>query len=287
MATHWDLDGRPDGSTPLPAAVALMAVPAALAALVLAVSVLRSRHQARPATPGATAAIGAAVGGLFATLSAATVVANAGAATWHDATLRPGAVIATVAAGVTAPVALASWALAPAAPPPATDRSLAGRRTSTRVAWAGSCHARWPGLAAAVVAGAAILASLQALWLAAYLALAALAVLAVGTVHVTAGVRGVRAVPPTAWPGVRIPLDRIASARAIDLRPMRWGGWGYRGSLRFLGRAAWVLRAGPALELTLVDGRVFAVTIDGAGEAAAVVNELLSGAGGPGDGQGR
>jgi hypothetical protein len=290
VATHWGATGRPDDSTSPLAAVALGAVPTALAALVLAGSILGAPRPAGggagPARPRlmATAAMAAALGGLFAVLSAATVVANAGEPTWRDADLRLGLVLPVATIGMAVPALLASWALIPAGHAGTVGRAAA-RGGSERVAWAETCHARWPVLpAGALAVVAAVVAATEGLWLGAYLALAALAVLAVGTVHVTAGVRGVRAVPPTTWPGVRIPLDRIASARAIDLHPMRWGGWGYRGSLRFTGRAAWVLRAGPALELTLVDGRVFAVTIDGAGEAAAVVTELVAGNGGRGDG---
>jgi hypothetical protein len=72
------------------------------------------------------------------------------------------------------------------------------------------------------------------------------------------------------------PITTIASGRAIDLRPRDWGGWGYRGSLRLAGRAGWVLRAGEALELTLTDGRRFAVTVDGAAGAAEVLASLLA-----------
>ena len=77
-----------------------------------------------------------------------------------------------------------------------------------------------------------------------------------------------------AWPRIRLPLDSITSVIAEDLRPMRWGGWGYRGCIRLLERAAWILRAGPAIELQLTDGRRFAVTVDDAAEGAAGLNGL-------------
>jgi hypothetical protein len=35
-----------------------------------------------------------------------------------------------------------------------------------------------------------------------------------------------------------VPLGEIANAEVIELRPMEWGGWGYRGSLRWFDRAA-------------------------------------------------
>ncbi|HEY3139941.1 MAG TPA: hypothetical protein VGJ86_02365 [Acidimicrobiales bacterium] len=97
---------------------------------------------------------------------------------------------------------------------------------------------------------------------------------ALGSVRVSVGAHGVRVRPELVrWPAVRIPLAHIARAEAIDLHPMRWGGWGYRGSLRLVRRAAWVVRGGPGLRIELTDGAVFAVTVD---NAVAVLNGLLA-----------
>lgn len=78
------------------------------------------------------------------------------------------------------------------------------------------------------------------------------------------------------WLSQRLALERVASARAVELRPLEHGGWGYRGSLRLFGRASCVVRGGPALELTLERGRRFAVTLDGAESAARWVNAALA-----------
>src|SRR5205814_476533 len=94
------------------------------------------------------------------------------------------------------------------------------------------------------------------------------------SVQVTAGAGGVRVRGPLGWPRVVIPLARVESAERITVQPMQWGGWGYRGSLRLFRRAAWVVRRGDGLKLNLRDGKVFVVTVDGASEAAAVVNGL-------------
>lgn len=82
-------------------------------------------------------------------------------------------------------------------------------------------------------------------------------------VHVASGV----------WPLPRltIRLDRIESIEAIDVNPWRWGGWGYRGALRMFKRAAWIVRAGPGLKLSLTGGRTFVVTVDDAAEGAAAL----------------
>lgn len=81
---------------------------------------------------------------------------------------------------------------------------------------------------------------------------------------------------PLGWPVIRVRLDRIARAEAGDLRPMKWGGWGYRGGLRLMRRAAVVLRAGEALYVHLHDGRVFAVTVDDAATGADVLNRAVA-----------
>lgn len=74
--------------------------------------------------------------------------------------------------------------------------------------------------------------------------------------------------------GVR--LGDVVTAEAIEIQPLEWGGWGYRGSLRLMGRAAVVLRKGPGLRLQLRGDRVLAVTVDDADTAAGLLNDLVA-----------
>jgi hypothetical protein len=60
----------------------------------------------------------------------------------------------------------------------------------------------------------------------------------------------------------RIDAREILSASCEQLSPFTSGGWGYRGSLRFMKRAALVTRGGDALALSLTGGRTFHVTVD-------------------------
>ena len=277
VATHWGLGETPNGHQSAGAAAALMIIPALVAAVVVAAVARRPATAVSPrAAMGAVVAAG--LGGLFAIMSVSVALANAGAATWHDASLNGLWVLASIAAGLLT-AAAAARSLGPAAgvlaSGPAERPAGVPVAAGERVAWVGACHARWPLWTAAAAAAGAGIALFAALWLAATLALVAVAVALVGTVHVTVGEGGVRAAAAPGWPAVSFPLSRIEAARAIDLQPMRWGGWGYRGSVRVAGRAAWVLRAGEALELRLAGGKMFAVTVDGATEAAAVVNGLL------------
>ncbi|MGW5444124.1 DUF1648 domain-containing protein [Streptomyces asiaticus] len=73
-------------------------------------------------------------------------------------------------------------------------------------------------------------------------------------------------------PRMRIALDRIEHATSREAAALSLGGWGYR--VRG-GGSALVFRSGDALFLTLTTGREFAVTVDDAATAAALLNTLI------------
>jgi hypothetical protein len=83
-----------------------------------------------------------------------------------------------------------------------------------------------------------------------------------------------------AWPGfirVRIPLADIERLEYVpDLRPVRYGGWGYRGSLRLLKKAAVVLRRGPGVIFALTGERRYIVTVDDAETLAQTVQAKMT-----------
>jgi hypothetical protein len=60
----------------------------------------------------------------------------------------------------------------------------------------------------------------------------------------------------------RFTSGEILAAKCEPLSPLKSGGWGYRGSLRFFKRAALVTRRGDALVLSLTGERTFYVTVD-------------------------
>ena len=77
---------------------------------------------------------------------------------------------------------------------------------------------------------------------------------------------------------VRIPLADIDRLEFVpDLRPVRYGGWGYRGSLRLLGKAAVVLRRGEGVIFALRGDRRYIVTVDDAESLARTVQARISG----------
>jgi hypothetical protein len=137
------------------------------------------------------------------------------------------------------------------------------------VSWVGRTSVRWPIF---LLAGAVlfyIVVPDWGVWLAALLV-----VLALGLMQVEANVNnGGLVVRLGGIPVRRIPLGKVSSARAIDLEPTEWGGWGWRASPN---GSAIVLRRGDALELTFIGGRRFAVTVDDSATGAALLNGLLA-----------
>lgn len=133
------------------------------------------------------------------------------------------------------------------------------------VLWAGTCRSRFAIPTAVAVVGAGALAAIANPVVGGFVAAAGLAVLPLVsvTVEVTPEVLRCRFAGPGGWPTVSIPVAEIEGAEVIDVRPLRYGGWGYRGSLRLFRRAAVTLRSGPGLRLALTGGRVFVVTVDG------------------------
>lgn len=71
----------------------------------------------------------------------------------------------------------------------------------------------------------------------------------------------------------QIALTDVASARAETIRPMEWGGWGYR--IR-PGRSAVVLTGGPGIVVQRRNGTQFAVTVPEAELPAALLTTLAA-----------
>lgn len=140
--------------------------------------------------------------------------------------------------------------------------------------WSATLLNRWMLALGAALAVAGFAVGLLADWVLAIALLAASVVLLLfgairvsvdrGGLHVHYGVLG--------WPRSFVAIDRIEAATVVDVRPARWGGWGYRGSLKLARRAAVVVRRGPGLRLDLRGGRAFVVTIDEPETPAALLN---------------
>lgn len=139
-----------------------------------------------------------------------------------------------------------------------------------------SCQASWPFWAAAgCLAFGVFLGAATGTWVPTLiLVVAALGALPFRRIEVTLTTEHLRvAFWPLGWPAVRLALDQVEVIEHIpDLAPMRWGGWGYRGSLKLFRRAAVVLRAGDAVGVGLRGDRRFFVTVDDAAGLAAALH---------------
>ena len=146
-----------------------------------------------------------------------------------------------------------------------------------RAAWTGRAHLAWWLPLVLIAIGVILAVSARSLVGAIPAALLLLVYLAFGWIKVTVDVRGLQiryGVLPR--PVTSVPLGDIRRVERIDLAPLEWGGWGYRGSRKAFGRAAVVLRGGDAIKLQLTDGSEFAVTVDDAATGAALLADLLA-----------
>ena len=85
--------------------------------------------------------------------------------------------------------------------------------------------------------------------------------------------QGLRVASSVGVPRWTIPLADIAGVDVVEVHPMsQFGGWGIR--IGVDGRLGVVLHSGPAIQVTRVDGRRFAVTVDDAPTGASLLAAL-------------
>jgi hypothetical protein len=295
LADHWTLDGTANGSMPrLVTLLTLGVIAVPGAALFLAGWLAgrrggpggRLRPERAPLVTGAgVMAVGLMAIGLFLTAMAAgsvllVSVVNLGGGGLRSDSVGPGVAPLLVggAALVTAFAALALRRYGGFGSPDDAVRASLGLRPGERAVWSGRARAAWAMPAGALlVAAGALTRVLATHWdLTFVLVLTGVLTLGFTSVRVTVATRGV-----SVGYGVlglrltRIRLSRIESAAAVELRSFSFG---YRGSLLLFGSAAVILRRGPALRLTLRDGKTFVVTVDDAATGAALLNDLIAAA---------
>jgi hypothetical protein len=281
IATHWSFSGQANGNMSLSTIRAVVVAVAVLSCLVLMAGAF-SRRTSDTQFPMLVAVAGFA-GAFVALLGWSTVKLNLDNNDWHVVPGPPGWHLAMIIlgplavgafSGVTSSrLAMAGRAPAQLVPPPAEvplDRSA--------LPWSRTMSNRWlVGTSGTLAAtGVAIMAIHPSLTGVPFL-VAGVVLFPFSTIRVEVNAEGLFVYfGHLVWPRVRIELADMASAEAIDLRPMQWGGWGYRGSLKVFNRAAVVLRKGDAIAVTLKNGKRFAVTVDDARPGAALVNALIS-----------
>ena len=280
VASHYGISGRPDGSmTPQQFLIAVGALMVLGLGACAAIALTRRRFQ--PMVAPGVAFVGAFIGALSGGILATTAISQRGLDRWQDATLTPWALIPWIGGSVILG-STAAW-IASSLPfnrDTSTDAAPSAMNLAPgeRAFWTSTLSARWPlllGLATLLVALG--LTQLTELWIAMVLLLPAIAITTFSRIRVAADNSGLHVrYGFFGWPRTSVPIRRIATAQAIDIRPTDWGGWGYRGSLTLMKRAAVVLRAGPGIRVDLHDGKVFAVTIDDPNNPARLLNAEVS-----------
>ncbi|MEX3107592.1 MULTISPECIES: DUF1648 domain-containing protein [unclassified Streptomyces] len=276
MATHWDADGRADGSMPFWGAVVF---PALIWAVGCAASLYVALKVSRGSTAG-WAGVGLPVLGLGLVGGQAAVVrANLDVRDWHDAGSTYGWIAGVVVVALT--VGALAWLSRRSTPEPEGDRPVMDLPRGQRVAWfsrlsspAFQAVAAVLGFAALAVA-AASLGGMTGPWpgisLTIALGVASLLFFTFASVQVRVGEQGLRvSFGPLGWPARHWSVADIESARVEHRTPAQAHGWGYR--INGLGTTV-MLRGGECL-VVRARGRDFAVSVDDAERGAALLNSL-------------
>lgn len=267
VATHWGPEGLPDGSTPR---IWIWAVPIFVVLVGLGLAVLL-RRDGRPSAE--SMALVGFLGGIGIWTSTSIVVLNHGAETWTEAgSMGLWQIVVMIVGGIA--VGAVGYALGrrwypPPVHEPTGDVEAIEVAPGERVSWLGSVKVWWPFFVLLPFSVVFIFLPGWLQWLAPlYVILAFL----FSRVEVSVDGRGLRVVLAGVFAVKRISLDKIVSARVIDLEPTEWAGWGYR---VVPGGSAVVLRRGGAIEASLVGDRRFAVTVDDAATGAALLSGLV------------
>lgn len=192
-----------------------------------------------------------------------------------------------VAFAASALIGAAAWAVQPRVLPE-QGRTLQARHAvrvdaGERVVWVGtaSLSARALAMLMLLLVGLAMLAvfmlatGVEGGWVVgAVTLLVAFAVSATTAFRVRVTPEGFSARAVIGWPRLDVPLADVEAVRAVDISPFgEFGGWGWR--IAVDGRTGIVMRRGSAIEVSRRGHRPFIVTIDGAEEAAALLQAYV------------
>ncbi|MFC9787456.1 DUF1648 domain-containing protein [Rhodococcus sp. NPDC127528] len=283
VAVHFGPGGEANGFSSLAAATWSPLLGPAVSAVFCLSLLLLTRWDARAARMGVAAAAG--IGAFVAALPAALIAGQRGLADAAQASVGGWSIALAAAAGLVAALigraAVPAPGPATAANPPRDGASRIPLAEGERVAWSGSAAMpRWLAVVVAVIPLAVVLGLAAFAAGSIVLVLVVAAVSAVLTALVSAPVRvsvdsrGMQARSPITGRPTRIPLDEVAEADTVTIGLLnKYGGFGYRVGP---GGTGLIVRPGPALRVTRGDGSRFTVTVDGAEQAAAVLNSLAT-----------
>jgi len=277
VASHFDLGGQPNRSSSTSTFLVEFGAMAMVGIALCVASAFFGRRMLRPIAMVAPL-LGGFFGGIGASILAVTAITHRDLAVWTDARVSGWwlLAVAAVATALSVAGARAGTRLPVSEPPPlaatgpAADLNLG---EGERIVWAATQNAPWVLGVSLLLISTGVAFAVLASWLFVFFVIIGIGVSALATVHVRADFEGLHVrygfLP---WPTTHLAIDRIKTANVLDVRPLDWGGWGYRGSLKLMDQAAVVHRAGPGLRLDLVDGKVFVITVDDPDGAVAVLN---------------
>jgi hypothetical protein len=279
VATHWH-PGGPDGFTARSRVAWLLLLGPVLGLLTGGLVGWFGRHEPAGRRLGAGLAGGTA---WFVTVvTVGSLWRQRGLTDAADAAGIDGVLVVALLVGLLLGLAAG---FAPGLGDPAGSARATGRPVGARLPLAPGERAVWSARAGASPAAVAILAvallpiavlvalGVAPVFLLLVLVLVVVLLVATLTARVWVDGRGLTVRSPLGWPAVTVPLAEIAAVGVTTVSPLRdYGGWGWRLGRR--GRPGVVFRAGEALDVTRGDGRHLVVTVDHAGEAAALLATL-------------
>ena len=280
VATHWGAGSVPDGFSSLTSVFLIVGL-AGLVGVVFASVAAFAFRDATVARMMAGTAAGTAI--FVMVLGTWVTGVQRGLDDAAAARLSGLVILGSVALGIAAGV-FTGWVVprsGRAVPLPAqVGKTPTAKSGSAADSWQGTATMPAPGLAGVLVFAAVIggvMIPLTGEWWVAVLVVAVVAVpvLVFAGVRVSVDKRGVGIAGYLGVPRSFIPAAEIARAEVVPVRALRdFGGWGYRIAARgpLAGSKGFILRSGPALLVVRSDGRRDIVVIDGAEQAAALVN---------------
>jgi len=281
LATHFDFSGTPDGSMTVHGLLLTTSILIGLGLLFwVAIAGIRRPF---PASLASTLGFGGGfLAGLGAGILISTVITQRDLTHWQEANLSWWVLLGTCGTAILAG-ALGAWiaSFLPVTAEPelrAEDLPVMDLAPNQRAVWTATLYTNYLSYLGVGIFLAGIVLAVGTLWLPAlFLAGTGFLLLAFSTVKVRIDQEGLQIkYGLLSWPRTSVDLEKIATASIIDVRPMQWGGWGYRGSLKLIRRAAVVHRAGPGIRLDLNDGRVFVVTVDHPEPGVALLNAEIN-----------
>ena len=277
VASHWGMDGNPNGYTTVGTAIGVMLVSGVVLVLGFAAVTLGLGQSALTRRIGAAATIWSAL--FLSIVTVGSLYGQRGLTDARDAPGLSGVLLVAISGALVAAIVVA--VLVPGDPVQPTVEPV--DREAPRVPLEAGVETVWSGVAESRVALAcglgaaglmltfAVLTRIWVLFVAAVVVFALIASMSIVVVRIDRTGATIRS--PLGWPRTRVPLTEVVRTTVINVRPLRdFGGWGWRVGRG--GRVGIALRGGESLLIERTGDRSTVVTVDHASAAAGTLNAL-------------